>query len=344
MKKILLLMSIGFLVVLLTQCKKDPEIPSSDAAQFFVPKGWKMPVYNFEENAQSSKGFELGKKLFYDKKLSRDGTVSCGSCHQQFAGFSHAAHSLSHGIEGNFGKRNAPALSNLAWHPYFMWDGGINHITVQPLAPIQDPLEMGADFNDIVNYLSSNEDYLKKFKDVFGSEEINTQRILKALTQFTALLISSNSKYDKYSRQEDGITLSTEENEGLQLFNKRCNVCHTAPLFTNYGFVNIGLQPNLALQDSGRMRITQVEEDKYCYKVPSLRNVEFSSPYMHDGRFKTLDKAIDYHFNKIYSMPNVSPILLNGNKLSTDEITKIIAFLKTLSDYEFLKDKRFSEP
>lgn len=331
-----------FFLLLLFSCRKDVEIPSEDAIAFSVPKGWPKPFYNFEGNALTQDGFELGRKLFYDKKLSRDGTISCGSCHQQFVAFAHADHPRSHGIHGLFGKRNSPALFNLNWNTTFMADGGVNHITVQPLAPLQDKAEMDNSISNILTYLQSNSDYKTSFKKVFGSDNIDSQKMLFALTQFMGAMVSSTSKYDKVETNESSFTSS--EMAGKSLFMSTCNHCHTAPLFTDNNFYNIGLEPNIALQDSGRMRITLLASDRHKFRTPSLRNIELTGPYMHDGRFSSLTMAIDYHINKPFAMPNVDPSISNASKLSSEEIAKIIAFLKTLTDYEFCKDKRFSEP
>ena len=344
--KIAALMMVLSLTLFFFQCSKDPQIPSPQVTgvTFTVPQGWPQPVSNFEENTLTDAGFNLGRRLFYEKKLSRDGSISCGSCHQQFAAFANAAHARSHGIDRQFGKRNAPALFNLNWQTSFMWDGGINHITVQPLAPINDSLEMDGNMNDVIAFLSADASYRKMFKETFGDEAVTTQRVLKSFAQFLGALVSSNSKYDRIQRGEAGYAFTADEEIGKSIFNQRCASCHAPPLFSNFSYRNIGLEPNVSLQDSGRMRSSESVQDMHSYKMPSLRNVEVSSPYMHDGRFKTLDKAIDYHINKPYYMSNVDPVILNGQALSVDEIQSIISFLNTLTDNTFIHDTRFSDP
>src|SRR5450432_3625986 len=169
---------------------------------FQIPKGFPPPVYRFQNNPRTKQGFELGRKLFYDGKLSKDGNFPCSSCHQQFAAFSTYEHRLSHGFNNSFSFRNAPGLFNLAWDKEMHWDGGINHIEVQPLAPLLDPHEMAEDLHHIIDKLKKDKSYPALFAGAFGSPDINSQKILKALAQFTASLVSSNAKYDQVKRGE----------------------------------------------------------------------------------------------------------------------------------------------
>lgn len=332
-------------------CNKDPQIFVNDNnnniydIQFKVPEGWPSPVYNFSDNPVTEDGFKLGRKLFYEQRLSRDNTISCGSCHQDFAAFANAAHPLSHGIDGLFGIRNAPGLFNLAWKSEFNWDGGVNHIEIQPFAPISNPVEMDEKLENIIKKLNDDALYRKMFKDAFGSEEINSQKIFKAITQFQGLMISNNSKYDKIARGEKNVNFTESELRGLNLFtSKKCNSCHTPPLFSNFEYVNNGLSVNNILLDSGRAHITANPSDRYKFKVPSLRNVALTSPYMHDGRFNTLYECLNHYRNEITNKENLHPILTNGINLSDSEINDLIDFLKTLSDFDFVKDKRFHDP
>jgi cytochrome c peroxidase len=345
MKRIL---SILIFVSILTACKKDPQVRLSDPPaydiNFYVPAGFPKPVYNFNgENKLTVAGFKLGRQLFYDPILSRDNTISCGSCHQQFVAFSHSGHSTSHGIDGQFGTRNAPALQNLAWHPSFMHDGGISHIELQPLSPIVNPIEMDGDLRVIIERLKASETYRKRFRAAFGDEEINSQRIFWALTQFQGFLNSYNSKYDKYMRGEKGITFTEEEKKGLQLFEKKCATCHTPPLFTNFEFINTGLD-SAFITDDGRAHITLLPEDIGKFKVPSLRNIEKTAPYMHDGRFWTLHEALDHYRFNVKKVSNLHPVLKNGIQLTDEEKNQIIKFLKTLTDESFINDPRFADP
>ena len=198
--------------------------------QLKVPAGWPKPHDIFKNNPLTEEGFQLGRKLFYDGRLSKDGNFACASCHQQFAAFATYDHDLSHGFHDQFSMRNAPALFNLAWASLYNWDGGVNHIELQALSPMTAPNEMAENIDSVILKLKKDTSYERLFKDAFGSSLINSQRMLKALAQFTGSLISSNSKYDKVKRGED--TFDNAEQKGYQLFKTRCNTCHKEPLFT----------------------------------------------------------------------------------------------------------------
>jgi cytochrome c peroxidase len=352
MKKLLVFASAILCVfILLEACSKDVPIPEDKPEppvydiNFSVPKGWPQPVYNYQTNTLTAAGFKLGRKLFYDGRLSRDNSISCGSCHQQFAGFAHSAHALSHGIGGLLGTRNAPGLFNLNWHPSLMWDGGINHIEVQPLAPITNPVEMDETINNVIAKLTTDAAYKQMFTDVYGDNTINSQRIFKAIAQFQGMLVSSNSKYDKYVRGETGGTLTASEQNGLNLFNqKKCSSCHVPPLFTDFSFRNNGLTFNTALKDSGRAHITGLPGDRNKFKVPSLRNLTVSGPYMHDGRFSSLAQCLNHYSSGVQHTENLDTLLTAGIPLTTDEVQDIVNFLGTLRDNDFLKDPRFKDP
>lgn len=304
-----------------------------------VPKSWPKPIYDFENNPLDTKTIALGRKLFYDPILSLDNTISCSSCHLSFTAFTHVDHALSHGIGDSIGTRNSPALMNLAWNKHFMWDGAVNHIDVQALAPITHPAEMGEDLGNVIRKLNEHNSYPKLFKEAFGSETISSKQLLKALAQFQLTLISSNSKYDKVKRKE--IDFTKQEKSGYKLFKKNCASCHSEPLFTTGEFENNGLPIDPFLNDVGRAKITQLPSDKYKFKIPTLRNIEFSFPYMHDGRFKSLREVLDHYSSDISHTENLAPQLKNGIQLSSNEKTDIIAFLLTLSDKDFLFNADF---
>lgn len=332
---------------LMLSCKVDPEIkadpPALNVKQIFPP-GWPAPTYQFQNNPLSNDGFILGRKLFYDTRLSADNTISCASCHQQFAAFAHAGHNLSHGINGLLGTRNAPGIFNLNWHPNFMWDGGVNHIEVQPLAPIENPVEMAENINNVIAKLNASTEYKALFKNAFGDDSINSQRIFKSMAQFMGMMYSYNSKYDLHVRGENGGTFTAGEQAGYTLFQQKCASCHTEPLLSDFSFRNNGLQPDAVLQDSGRMHITNDPNDRYKFRVPSLRNIAQTSPYMHDGRFSTLSQVLDHYDHGVYTTPTLDPLLSSGIPLTTQQKNDLINFLNTLSDYEFLYDERFKDP
>lgn len=320
----------------------SPAAGDNDTLKIVVPKGWPKPVYDFTKNPVTRKGFDLGRKLFFDPLLSKDSTISCASCHLQFTNFTHVDHALSHGIQGRKGTRNTLSIINTAWSKTFMWDGGVNNIEVQPLAPIENPVEMDTKLSVIVEKLRHSPAYTRRFKEAFGPEaEITGQHVLKALAQYMVSLQSYNAKYDKVMRKEPGVSFTESEGKGLKLFRKHCASCHTEPLFTNNAFENNGLRPDPALLDGGRIRITRSASDSLKFKVPSLRNIEVSYPYMHDGRFRSLQMVLFHYSADIHQSPTLSPKLAKGVTLSEQDKNHLIVFLKTLTDEQFLRDKRF---
>jgi cytochrome c peroxidase len=313
----------------------------SDDVAFVRPKGWPKPVYDLSKNPITPDGFKLGRKLFFDPLLSRDGSTSCASCHTQWNSFTHGDHALSHGINGLKGKRNSLVLLNLAWNRSFMWDGGINDLEVQPLGPITSPVEMGTTLDAVIRKLDTARGYRLRFYNAFGDSMITGQHVLKALAQFTVLFESYNTKYDKYMRQEAGGEMTDQELSGLKLFRKNCTSCHAEPLFTDFSYRNIGLSVDTELNDKGRMAITNDSRDSLKFKVPSLRNITMSYPYMHDGRFKTLAQVLDHYTDGIVKSPTLAPELAHPMQLTAQDKLDIIAFLKTLTDNDLLLDPRF---
>jgi cytochrome c peroxidase len=314
--------------------KKDVEL--------VIPKGFPKPIYNFSNNRTTPEIFTLGRKLFYDPIMSLDSFTSCGSCHQQYAAFAHIDHKLSHGVSGKIGKRNVPAIQNMIWQPLFMADGGINHMDLQPIAPITSATEMGETLAQVIAKLSRSNHYKIDFYRAYHDSTITTERIMKSLSQFVGLMISSNSKYDKVKKHQEKFT--ADEMEGYKTFKSKCESCHQEPLFTDNSFRNIGLPPDKTIDDQGRALITGKQEDEYKFKVPSLRNVETTYPYMHDGRFKNQKEVLNH-----YSMGNYFGNTFDKNlektvALSESEKVKLIAFLKTLTDPTFLRDRRFADP
>jgi cytochrome c peroxidase len=337
-----------FGVLIIASCKVDPKIieplPTNDLVEI-IPEGWPKPVYSFSINTITEDKFVLGRALFYDPILSVDSTISCGSCHQQAAAFAHADHNFSHGIYDRVGIRNAPGIFNLNWHPSFMHDGGINHIEVMPLGPITNTLEMGADINPVIAKLQASSKYKNLFKKAFGTETVNSQNMLRAMAQFMGLIYSYNSKFDIYKRGESNAQLSESELRGYNLFLTNCNTCHKEPLFTDFSFRSNGLAVDPLLNDTGRAHITSEAQDRFKFKTPSLRNIAKTAPYMHDGRFNTLQECLDHYANVKPNLVNLDPLLQNsGLSLSAQDKQDIIAFLNTLTDYKLLADRRFADP
>lgn len=331
----------------------DEEQPGpGDPAVQARPYPWKKPanfpepVYDFKNNPLTYEGIALGKALFYDGRLSRNGTISCGFCHQPTSAFAHTDHALSHGIDDRIGFRNPLGIQNVAWMQEFFWDGGIPDLDLLPLAPIQNPDEMDAKPEDILKAVQADGTYPGMFKAAFGSEQVTSERFLKALSQFMLTLVSGTSRYDKYIRKE-GETLTEQELSGLTIFKARCATCHAGELFTDQSFRNNGL-PVLAgvkTEDLGRYRVSARPEDKNKFRVPSLRNVAVTLPYMHDGRFQTLEQVLNHYATGVTDNPALDPSLKAGGRtgipLSRQEQRDLIAFLQTLTDFEFIGNRRF---
>lgn len=307
---------------------------------FRVPKGWPKPAYDFKKNPLTEQKIEIGRRLFYDPILSRDSTTSCNSCHLQYTAFTHVDHRLSHGIKDRIGTRNSPALMNLAWSKLFMWDGAVNHLDVQALAPIANHDEMDEDLLHVISKLQATPTYPALFYEAFGDSVITGELVLKSISQFMLTLVSANSRYDKIKRGED--TFSVKEAKGYALFQRNCASCHSEPLFTNMQFENNGLPIDDSLKDIGRMKITGKAADSLKFKVPTLRNIEFSQPYMHDGRFKSLSQVLNHYISGISHSPTLSTGLQKGISLSASDKVDLTAFLLTLTDKEFLYNPAFS--
>jgi cytochrome c peroxidase len=262
----------------------------SDGELFTAPSNFPKTTYNFSTNPLTEEGVALGKTLFYDAMLSQDNSLSCGSCHQQSAGFVQFDHALSHGVNDHFTKRNSMPLSNLAWNSSFGWDGGVHELNLFAVSPITNPLEMAETMPNVLQKIINSSTYPKMFKAAFGSEIVTTERFLKALAQFMVTMVSANSKYDKYMRME-GIELTETELEGKEIFKQKCANCHSGELFSDFSFRNNGLKQSHN-PDLGRFDITQEETDKFKFKVPSLRNLSYTAPYMHDGRLQTVEQVL----------------------------------------------------
>ncbi len=335
------------LIPFLWSCSND----DSDEYQnipidYRVPSNFPPLAYNLDNNPLTEKGFELGRKLFYDGRLASDGIVSCGFCHIQEDAFTHHGHSVSHGVGDAIGTRNTPPIQNLAYQTAYMWDGATTHLDLQPIIPFTSPIEMNGDFTAAINMMKSDAEYQKLFKQAFSDGLINSENMLKALGQFMVMATSSNSRFDKYRRNESGGTLSQDELDGYAIFNQKCASCHATDIFTDNSYRNNGLPINPSLNDVGRYRVTELDQDRYKFKVPSLRNIEKTAPYMHDGRFYTLEAVLNHYSSGVVNTQNLDPSLNNGTlgiPLTASEKSKLIAFLLTLTDHEFLTNPKLAE-
>ncbi len=331
----LILIFFGFtLCIVAVQWDEDEVLLAS------IPDNWPDPVYDFQSHPISKKGFELGRKLFHDPGLSLDSTISCASCHSQFNAFTHVDHPVSHGIQDRIGKRNSPVLINLAWSRNFHWDGGVVNLQMQPLNPIMNPVEMDNTIENVLAYLNAHPEYPSLFYQIYGDSTITTKSFLSALEQFTVSLISSNSKYDQFIKGD--VKFTKQEKNGLKLFRKHCSTCHPEPLFTTNSFANNGIPKDTS--DLGRYGITMQIEDSYLFKIPTLRNIAYSFPYMHNGSFKRLQDVIEHYNSGIdRGDERLSPVLRNEMNLSDMEKKDLLAFLNTLTDKSFMFNRSFME-
>ncbi len=332
--------------------KPDPSQPVEYQATPFAwrkPANFPEPTYKFANNPLTVEGVALGRALFYDDGLSANGTINCAFCHTQGGAFAHTDHALSHGINDKIGTRNVPPVQNAAFYNSFFWDGGIVDLDLLPISPIENPVEMGHNMSAMLTSLRKGNKYRPMFQAAFGTDSITSARFLKALSQFMLTMVSANSRYDKYVRNEAGGTLTTNELSGLTLFKQKCASCHAGELFTDQRFRNNGLSRDLN-KDEGRSLVTLRPEDRFKFRVPSLRNVERTFPYMHDGRFLTLEQVLDHYATNMQDVPELDPLLRQsqngkpGIALTTTEKQQIIAFLRTLTDTEFISDRRLGPP
>ena len=326
----------------------DAEYTAIDEALVLeLPDNFPEINYDLSANPPTKNGVELGKKLFYDGKLSANGFISCGFCHEQRFAFTHHGHQFSHGIDDLEGTRNAPAIQNLAFQTEFAWDGATSHLDLFPIIPITNEVEMGETMTNVLSKLQADSEYQRLFASAFEDAEVSNENFLKALAQFMVTMISSNSKYDKYVRNEEGGEFSDLEKEGLAVFESKCATCHASDLFTDNSFRNNGLPPYPGIDDIGRAEVSGSAADNYKFKVPSLRNVAITAPYMHDGRFGSLQSVLNFYNSGVRESETSDPILKQNERLgivlTTDEREALIAFLNTLTDNEFLEDERFAE-
>jgi cytochrome c peroxidase len=345
-KRILLLL----VICLGISCADDNEeeyVLINEPLQLEIPANFPEIVYDISKNPPTEQGFILGRKLFYDGKLSANGFISCGFCHEQRSAFTHHGHQFSHGIDDLEGVRNAPAIQNTAFMSQFAWDGATAHLDLFPIIPITNEVEMGETVSNVLTKLKTDGEYQLFFANAFENGEVSNENFFKALSQFMVMLISSNSKYDKYVRKEDGGTFTETEIRGMEIFQQQCASCHKTDLFTDDAFRNNGLPPYPEINDIGRAEVSGSAMDNYKFKVPSLRNVAMTAPYMHDGRFGSLQSVLDFYANGVKDSETLDPILKQNNRLGIDLSEEyknaLIAFLNTLTDETYLNDKRFAE-
>lgn len=297
-----------------------------------------------ENNPMTVEGIALGKKLFHDKILSGDGTQSCASCHLQIAGFSDT-NRFSKGIDGLFGDRNASTIINAGWNTSNFWDGRAVTLEDQAFDPVVNPIEMNNTWHNVENTLNANAAYKYLFKKAFNIDDIDSTHVVMAIAQFERTLISANSRYDKYFRQE--VQLTPSELNGYVIFNTEqgdCFHCHSTDMFIDNLFHNNGLDAEPFL-DLGLAKVTGLSSDNGKFKTPTLRNIEFSFPYMHDGRFTTLEQVVEHYNSGGHFSSTVDPLMKKlgvGLQLTNQQKQDLVAFLKTLSDTDFITNPDFT--
>jgi len=349
------------IILVMMACNKDNDTPEEiihDTTPYVLAIGDFPPPAIAPDNQLTNQKVKLGKMLFYDKKLSKDGTQSCASCHRQEHAFSDTAQ-FSLGVEGLEGKRQAMAIINMAWNTNeFFWDGRAHLLRDQSLKPIQDPLEMNETLPNVVNKLKGTQAYKDQFKRAFGSEEITPEKMSLAMEQFMNSIVSVESKYDRFLRGDEALNASEERGRRLyfaeynQFFpdssGADCAHCHGGRNFENDRYMNNGLNALADQTDIGREEVTTRPMDKAKFKVPSLRNVEVTAPYMHDGEFKTLEEVVDHYDSGLHPSPTLDPALENtrgtGLLLDSQDKSDLIAFLKTLTDDVLLTNPEYSDP
>jgi cytochrome c peroxidase len=339
----------------------DPEPTAPTPYVLTLPRGFPTPVIP-ADNPLTKEGIALGRMLFYEKALSRTGTMACGSCHQQSKAFTDGL-PLAVGVDGITNPRGTMSLANVLWSTQLTWDGVFTTLETQALKPLENTIELHQPLPVGVSRLQATSHYPPLFRTAFGTKTITNELVLKALAQFERTLISSNSRYDKFIATRQGFT--NDEVAGLQLYTTHiapgvvrgaeCFHCHTQPLMSsNYEgrFFNNGL--DITFTDIGRGSVTGLAIDKGKFIAPTLRNITLTAPYMHDGRFKTLEEVLDHYSDHVQmSSPGLDNNLLNVSNdppfgthidLTASEKKQLLAFLNTLTDSTFITDKRFSNP
>ena len=362
------------LAVLVWQaCKPDkPEPPTPVATSVCgvdtnagTPYALQVPYFFSDPllpdfNPLTEEGVELGRYLFWEKRLSRTNTVSCASCHLPGRSFADSV-AFSVGVHGDVTERNSMALINQAWNNRFFWDGRSTSLEAQILVPVAHPDEMDLTWPEAVERIKADDDYVIMFDEAFGSPCVDSVRMSYAIAQFVRTLISANSKFDQVVYYGMG-QLSPSEQRGLELFLAEggdpevvvggqgggdCFHCHGGALtmFMDNSFHNNGLDSEFS--DLGRYYVTGLAQDKGVFKTPTLRNVEVTGPYMHDGRFQTLEEVVEHYNSGGHLSATLDPMMKFPNvglQLSEQDKTDLVNFLKTLTDEEFISNPAFSDP
>jgi cytochrome c peroxidase len=340
------------LIALVSSCKEgDDDKYVTTPYELQIPKGLPpMDMFIPLDNQMTVEGVALGRKLFYDPLLSDDNTQACADCHKQESGFSDSRQ-FSEGIDGSIGTRQSMTLINLGWNQFgFFWDGRAPTLEDLVFEPVRNPIEMNTTWPEVEAKLNASNEYVELFTQAYDVDVIDSVHVAKAIAQFIRTLISGNSKFDKWYNQQ-AIQLTEAETRGFILFNGEgadCFHCHgLGGLITDNGFHNNGLDTEFS-SDEGRFMVTGDAADKGKFRTPTLRNIELTAPYMHDGRFFTLEQAINHYSEEVKESETLDPLMElvgeGGAQLTPNEKQDLIAFLKTFTDEEFLSNPEFSNP
>ena len=354
MKKhlILVILSVALFVFACKKDKDDDDITDTpyQTTPYTIETPPGFPAMNIPaDNPITVEGVALGRKLFYDKILSGNNTQSCASCHNQALSFTDNGTQFSTGITGAIGTRNAQPLINLGYNLHYFWDGRGTTLEEQILEPVSNPIEMHLSWNEAAAKLNANSTYVNEFKNAFGISTIDSSYVVKAIAQFIRTMISYNSKLDKRLRNE--ISLTPSELNGYVIYVTErgdCFHCHNIDagrLMTDNLFHNNGLDS--VFTDLGRGAITGNAFDYGKFLTPTLRNIALTAPYMHDGRFQTLEEVVEHYNSGGKASATVDPLMKHvgtGLNLSNQEKADLVAFLKTMTDTSFINDTRFRSP
>lgn len=341
MKKQTILKKIGFFALLLGifACSSEEsyeKLEDNPIVDLIIPADFPALNAAVLKNKPTKFGVELGEKLFFDTRLSRDNTIACSSCHIQASAYADNQIQAV-GIEGRVGLRNVPPIQNLAFMQYYNWDGSKRQLENQVIVPIITPEEMHTSIVEVITKIKEDSSYQELFKKAFGDRQITPERIYQSIAQYEYTLISANSKYDQVKRKEARFTAL--ESKGYALFEVHCASCHSGALFTDQTFRNIGFPLNPDSNEAGRARVTGNLNEYMSFRVPSLRNIVFTAPYGSFGQFETLEEVLNYMDQGVLDAPNLDPIFKeNQNRipLTSSEKEALIAFMKTLSDPGFI--------
>lgn len=347
---------IVIVMLVLQACRKDPALDTDPIGRTLIELNiphWAItpghaPILPADEPL-TVEGVALGRQLFYEKALSDDYSLSCGSCHLQDHAFSDPRQ-FSIGTDGSLGLRNSMPIINAVWDEIFFWDGRASSLEAQAFKPVVDQREMRNSWPVVVGRLQADPQYPDLFEKAFDTRIIDSVLVVKAIAQFERTLLSFNSRFDRYEYHGDSLILTPQEKRGKDLFfgEANCDNCHMAPLFHDHAMRNIGMG-GATDEDGGLANVTGLSSDRGKFKTTTLRNIAVTAPYMHDGRFATLEEVVDFYADDVrLNDPNLDehmlPWVMGEIDLDDQERADLVAFMLTLTDQGFLSDPAFSDP